>query len=76
MNNFEAMSTMAKTDKDIRMAPLSNIVEMKKTKNGCKLTIMVENELMDKIALNKLTGGLYLMDKEQFFEVMKDNYKP
>lgn len=73
MNIFDIMNKMASENLDIKMAPLANIVEMKKTKNGCRLTIMVENELMDKIALNKYVGGLYLANKEQFFKIKKQD---
>jgi len=49
-------------DKRVQIAPLSNIVRLRRTKAGCLVTIGVPGELMERLARDELRGGLLLVE--------------
>lgn len=50
----------------LRVAPISNIVNMKKVKAGCQITFGCESDVMDQIWGQKAFGGFIIADKEEF----------
>jgi hypothetical protein len=70
ISNFLVMDAMAEANKDIRLAPLSNITNLQKTKHGTLITIGAEGDLVAAIGVhNRFLGGLLLADREQFKEM-------
>jgi len=64
---------MGEANKDIRLAPLSNITNLRKTKAGTLITIGVEGDVVAAIGLDgRFVGGLILADKVQFDETKRE----
>lgn len=68
-NNVDVLKAMGEANKDIRMAPLGNILRVQYTKLGTQITIGVEGNLVAAIMNGRFVGGLILADKRQFDEV-------
>ena len=71
MNDFEAMSKMAKEGKDIMCA--TTMVEAKKAKGGGHVTMGVPEHILIDIVLNpkKYLVVMYVVNREQFNEIKK-----
>jgi hypothetical protein len=69
VNNFDVMKVMAERNKDIRLAPLTNITQVRKVKAGTLITIGVEGDVIGRIANGRFCCGLILADKDQFHEI-------
>lgn len=69
LSDYQIMHEMAETDKGVYVFPISNV---KKCKVGKKewgeVTIAVDNEILQELIDKKFVGGLYLMNKEEFFK--------
>lgn len=64
---------MGKRNLDIRLAPLSNVTNLKKVRAGTQVTIGVEGDVVAAIGIEgKYVGGLILADKEQFNALVKE----
>ncbi len=70
-NNFDVLKAMAAANGKIRLAPLSNITNMRKVKAGTQLTMGVEGDVLMQITLGQLVGGLILADKDEFEAMAK-----
>lgn len=68
--NFDVMKRMSELDRDIRMS--DQILRIQSTKRGTQVTIGIGGDLVAAIADGKLFGGLYLMDKAQFFQTQRE----
>lgn len=67
VTNFQVLDAMAAANKDIRLAPLGNIVNLRKVKAGTQVTIGVEGDLVAAIGIHgRFVGGLILADKAEF----------
>lgn len=67
MKAFEKMQYMSDNEMDIRLSPMSNLVDMKKKGPTCTVTFGVdERTFYDLMEGKKFAGGLLLADKEQF----------
>jgi hypothetical protein len=66
MNNFDVMKEMAKRNGKIMLSPLNNITNVRKVKAGTQITIGVAGDVVGKIALGEMVGGLILCDKAEF----------
>lgn len=67
---FEVFLHMQNTDdKALKLAPLSNIIEARKVKQGTKVTMGVGEDICGKIMADELVGGLILVDRKRFDEV-------
>jgi len=67
---FEVFLQMQNSDdKALKLAPLSNIIEARKVKEGTKVTIGVGEDICLKIMADELVGGLILVDRKRFNEV-------
>jgi hypothetical protein len=66
VNNFDVMKEMGARNGGIQLAPLSNIVSVRKVKAGTQVTIGVGGDLVASIGFGKFCGGLILCDKEEF----------
>jgi len=72
VNNFDVMKAMSAANKDIRLAPLSNVTKLQKTKAGTLITIGAEGDLVAAIGVEgRFVGGLILADKAQFDETKR-----
>lgn len=61
---------MAAENKDLRLAPISNIIEVKKQGDHGTILIGIDvKTAIDFMAGKKFAGGLILADKEQFDEI-------
>lgn len=75
-NDFDTMKEMAKQSMDIRVAPLSQIIEVKTNKKGGQITIGVDRQtVMDFMAGKQFCGGLFLADFKQFEEIREKETK-
>jgi hypothetical protein len=72
VNNFDVMKRMCEFDRDIRLAPLGNIIRLQKTKAGTQITIGVEGDVVAAIANGRLVGGLILADKAEFDQTKRE----
>jgi hypothetical protein len=67
INAFAVFLRMAKTDDQaLRLAPLSNVLNMKVVKAGTQVTIGVSGNALHGIMNGKFVGGLLLCDIERF----------
>lgn len=66
INNFDVLKRMGESNRNIRLAPLSNIVRVKYTKKGTEITIGVSGNVVMDVATGNFVGGLILADKEEF----------
>lgn len=72
IGHFDICKAMALEGLDIRIAPMDNVLNLRKVKAGTQVTIGVEGDLVAAIGVeNKFVGGLLLMDREQYFSVKK-----
>lgn len=74
MGNFEIMAQMSREDKEILLAPLSNITSARSGKDGYgRIEIAVPNEVVQKMLLSNgyYVGGLILANAEQYEEIRK-----
>jgi hypothetical protein len=71
VNNFDVMKAMGEQNKDIRLAPMANILRLQKVKAGTQITIGVEGDVVGAIANGRFVGGLILADKAQFDETKR-----
>lgn len=69
VNNFDVLKKMADENLDIRLAPSSDITNMKKVKAGTQITIGFAGDVITPIFLGQLVGCLLLYDKKQFDEL-------
>lgn len=77
MGNFEVLAIMSAENKEILLAPLSNITSAQSGKDGYgRVTIAVPNEVITKLLIdgNYYTGGLLLANTEQFNEIKEANH--
>ena len=76
-NGFDVLKAMSVANKDIRMAPLSNILRVQLTKAGTQITIGFEGDVVGAIANGRFVGGLILADAQQFAETERElSHKP
>lgn len=66
VSNFDVLKRMSERSMDIRLAPLSNIIQMKKVKAGTQVTIGCPGDVITGLTFNQFVGGLLLADQEQF----------
>ena len=71
-DNFEVLWQMAVRDKDIRLAPLDNIIALDKKKGRCIVTIGVDEATLMDLLANKMVGGFIAADKKQFDALKKE----
>ena len=71
-DNFDVMKAMANANRDIRLAPLTNILRAQYTKKGTQITIGVEGNVVAAIMRGDFCGGLILADKVQFRETKRE----
>jgi hypothetical protein len=72
IGHFDICKAMAMEGLDIRIAPLENVINLRKVKAGTQVTIGVEGDVVAAIGIeNKFVGGLLLMDREQYFSTKK-----
>ena len=69
VNNFDVLKEMGKRNLNIQMAPLGNIIKMRKLKAGTQVTIGVAGDVITRITFGEVVGGLILADKKQFDDV-------
>lgn len=75
MDNFDVLSKMSAANKEIMLAPLSNITAAQSGKDGYgRVTIAVPNDAIQILSLSDgyYVGGLLLANAEQFNETKKD----
>ena len=72
VNNFDVMKAMGEANKDIRLAPLGNIVRLRKVKAGTQITIGFQGDVVGAIYAGRFVGGLILADKCQFDETKRE----
>lgn len=73
VNNFDVLKEMGNRDGNISMAPLSNIIRVRKVKAGTQITIGVAgNDVVGRIARGELYGGFIMADKAEFDQVKKE----
>ena len=68
-STFDIMRVMSDRDMNIQIAPLGNVVNLKKVKAGTEVTIGVAGDMVGSIYLGKFVGGLFLCDKEQYRQI-------
>jgi hypothetical protein len=71
INNFDVMKAMCEANGKIQIAPLKNILNMRKTKRGTLVTIGIHGDFFGGDVLMGLLegnyiGGLILCDKAEF----------
>lgn len=67
INNFDVLKIMGERNMDLRLAPLSNIINLKKVLAGTHVTIGVEGDVVSALGLeSRFVGALILADKKQF----------
>jgi hypothetical protein len=70
-NSFDVMKAMCAANGKIQVAPLGNILNMRKTKAGTQLTIGVAGDVIAGILLGEYLGGLILCDKAEYEETAR-----
>lgn len=71
-NSFDVLKAMSAANKDIRLAPLGNILRVQKVKAGTQITIGCEGDLVGAIARGDFVGGFILADKRQYAETERE----
>lgn len=66
VNNFDVLKRMGELNRKIQLAPLGNIVNVRKVKAGTQVTIGVGGDVVGSIAAGDFVGGLILADKSEF----------
>lgn len=66
INNLDVLKRMGELNRDIRLAPLGNLIRAKATKVGTEITIGVAGNVCNGLALGQYVGGLILADKQDF----------
>lgn len=67
--DFEVMAEMAKGNKDLQVATLhNNLIGVQMKKNHAVITIGVPLDVAQRVSQDKYVGGLYLMNREEFFK--------
>ncbi len=77
MDNLEILSKMSSENKEIMLAPLSNITAAQTGKDGYgRVTIAVPNSVIQHLAVcdGYYVGGLILANAEQFNEIKEANH--
>ena len=70
VGNFDILKKMGDSGMDIKLAPLSNIVELKKLGKNGEVTIGVDhNTIVALLSGKEYVGGLLLADKAEFESV-------
>lgn len=68
ITDFQVMHEMAENDNGVFVIPLENIKKCKlNSKEWGEITIAVPNDKIQDMIDKKFVGGLYLVDKQQFF---------
>ena len=74
MNKIHAIANMVdKNNKNVLLAPLSNIKSITEGKHGCGFVeIAIPNDVAHKLSVdtNKFIGGLLLVDRAEFEKEM------
>jgi hypothetical protein len=65
-NNFDVLKAMSRANGKIQLAPLANIISVRKVKAGTQVTIGVAGDLVADFARGRFVGGLVLADREEF----------
>lgn len=77
VNNFDVLKLMGERNMDVRLAPLDNILNLKKVRAGTQVTIGVEGDVVAALGLEgKFVGGLILADKQQFDAIKAELARP
>ncbi len=72
VGHFDICKVMALENQDIKVAPLGNITNLRKTKAGTEVTIGISGDEVAAIAIeNRYIGGLMLINREQYFATKK-----
>ena len=71
VNNFDVMKAMCASNGKIQIAPLGNILSMRKTKKGTQLTIGVAGDVIMGMMAGEYVGGLILCDRAEFEETAR-----
>jgi hypothetical protein len=66
IDNFDVMKAMSAANGRIYLAPIGNILTVKKVKAGTQIAIGIGGDFIGAIARGELVGGLILADKVQF----------
>ncbi len=66
VNNFDVLKKMGELNGKIQMAPLGNIIHVKKVRAGTEITIGVAGDLVTAVFAGDFVGGLVLADKKEF----------
>lgn len=67
---MQVFNRMVETDnKNLMLAPLSNVLSLRKVKAGTQIRIGIPGDLFGKIVLGKMCGGLLLCDIREFQKV-------
>lgn len=74
-NNFDILKTMGERNLDIRLAPLTNILNVRKVKAGTQITIGVDGDVVGAIGADAFVGGLILANRKQFTEIKAEMEK-
>ena len=72
VSNFDVLKTMSQRGMSVQLAPLDNIVELRKVKAGTNVTIGVAGDVVGAIYNNKFVGGLILADAEQYRQIKNE----
>jgi hypothetical protein len=72
VNNFDVLKAMGERGLKVTLAPLSNILNMRKVKAGTQVTIGLEGDLIMPLLEGKFVGGLILADQAEFYRVKAD----
>ncbi len=71
--HFDICKAMALANKDIRIAPLENVTNLRKVKAGTQVTIGIAGDLVAAIGLhNKYVGGLLLINRDEYFAMKRE----
>lgn len=76
VSTFEVMQAMSDRDLDIRVAPLGNVVNLKKVKAGTEVTIGVSGDMVGSIYSGKYVGGLFLCNKDEYESIKQELASP
>lgn len=70
MNDIETLNQMALQNKEIYLFPLNNILEISNLdKIQCKIKMLIDSGVANKMLENKCVGALIIADKEQFYKI-------
>lgn len=72
INNFDILKIMGERNMDIRLAPLSNVLNIQKVKMGTKVTIGIDGDIVTKFLNDGYVGGLILADANQFENIKNE----